>query len=203
MAFNLDNYVDVPTRLAEALKRWPDLRIQETDNQVITMPDGSTFIRCTVTVWRDIADPIPVIASAAEPFPGNTPYTKRSEYMVGMTSALGRALGYMGIGIHNGMASYEDVRNAKADNEMGEAKASARVRDTRSVDRPVIDSTTPVAKIQYANMVGPDPATHGQRALLATMSKERGLAYDTTKAITLDEFNALLAELKKVPKAKA
>ena len=61
MAFNLDNYVDVPTRLAEALKRWPDLRIQETDNQVITMPDGSTFIRCTVTVWRDIADPIPVV----------------------------------------------------------------------------------------------------------------------------------------------
>ena len=73
MAFNLDNYVDVPTRLAEALKRWPDLRIQETDNQVITMPDGSTFIRCTVTVWREIADPRPVIASAAEPFPGNTP----------------------------------------------------------------------------------------------------------------------------------
>jgi len=100
------------------------------------------------------------------------------------------------------MASYEDVRNAKADNEMGEAKASARVRDTRSVDRPIIDPTTPVAKTEYANMVGPGAATHGQRALLATMSKERGLAYDTTKPITLDEFNALLAELKKVPKVK-
>ena len=44
MAFNLDNYVDVPTRLAEALKRWPDLRIQETDNQVITMPNGLSLI---------------------------------------------------------------------------------------------------------------------------------------------------------------
>jgi hypothetical protein len=109
MAFNLDNYVDVPTRLAEALKRWPDLRIQETDNQVITMPDGSTFIRCTVTVWRDVADPIPVIASAAEPFPGNTPYTKRSEYMVGMTSALGRALGYMGCGVAKSIASRNEV----------------------------------------------------------------------------------------------
>jgi hypothetical protein len=109
MAFNLDNYVDVPTRLAEALKRWPDLRIQETDNQVITMPDGSTFIRCTVTVWRDVADPIPVVASAAEPFPGNTPYTKRSEYMVGMTSALGRALGYMGCGVAKSIASRNEV----------------------------------------------------------------------------------------------
>ena len=109
MAFNLDNYVDVPTRLAEALKRWPDLRIQETDNQVITMPDGSTFIRCTVTVWRDIADPLPVVASAAEPFPGTTPYTKRSEYMVGMTSALGRALGYMGCGVAKSIASRNEV----------------------------------------------------------------------------------------------
>ena len=117
MAFNLDNYVDVPTRLAEALKRWPDLRIQETDNQVITMPDGSTFIRCTVTVWRDMADPIPVIASAAEPFPGNTPYTKRSEYMVGMTSALGRALGYMGCGVSKSIASRNEVEARLQGNE--------------------------------------------------------------------------------------
>jgi hypothetical protein len=109
MAFNLDNYVDVPTRLAEALKRWPDLRIQETDNQVITMPDGSTFIRCTVTVWREIAEKKTVVASAAEPFPGNTPYTKRSEYMVGMTSALGRALGYMGCGVAKSIASRNEV----------------------------------------------------------------------------------------------
>ncbi len=115
MAFNLDNYVDVPTRLAEAFKRWPDLRIQETDNQVITMPDGSTFIRCTVTVWRDNADALPVIASAAEPYPGNTPYTKRSEYMVGMTSALGRALGYMGCGVSKAIASRNEVE-ARLDN---------------------------------------------------------------------------------------
>jgi len=53
MAFNIDNYVDVPTRLTEALKRYPDLRIQETGAEVVTMPDGSTFYRCTVTVWRD------------------------------------------------------------------------------------------------------------------------------------------------------
>ena len=43
MAFNIDNYVDVPTRLAEAMKRWPNLRIQETSAEVVTMPDGSTL----------------------------------------------------------------------------------------------------------------------------------------------------------------
>jgi hypothetical protein len=109
MAFNIDNYVDVPTRLAEALKRYPDLRIQETAAEVVTMPDGSTFYRCTITVWRDAADLIPSIATAAEPYPGKTPYTKNSEFMVGMTSALGRALGYMGFGISKSIASRNEI----------------------------------------------------------------------------------------------
>jgi hypothetical protein len=30
MSFSLENYVDVPTRLTLALKKYPDLRIQET-----------------------------------------------------------------------------------------------------------------------------------------------------------------------------
>ena len=110
MAFNIDNYVDVPTRLTEALKRYPDLRIQETGAEVVTMPDGSTFYRCTVTVWRDETDPIPSIATAAEPYPGKTPYTKNSEFMVGMTSALGRALGYMGCGVAKAIASKNEVQ---------------------------------------------------------------------------------------------
>jgi hypothetical protein len=109
MAFNIDNYVDVPTRLTEALKRYPDLRIQETGAEVVTMPDGSTFYRCTVTVWRDDKDPLPSVATAAEPYPGKTPYTKNSEFMVGMTSALGRALGYMGFGVSKAIASRNEV----------------------------------------------------------------------------------------------
>ena len=109
MAFDLQNYVDVPTRLAEALKRWPNLRIQETVNETVTMPDGSCFIRCTVTVWRDETDTLPAIATAAEPYPGKTPYTKNSEFMVGMTSALGRALGYMGCGVSKSIASRNEI----------------------------------------------------------------------------------------------
>jgi hypothetical protein len=109
MAFNIDNYVDVPTRLKDALDKHPNLRIQETAAEVVTMPDGSCFYRCTVTVWRDELDPIPAIATAAEPYPGKTPYTKNSEFMVGMTSALGRALGYMGFGINKSIASRNEI----------------------------------------------------------------------------------------------
>ena len=112
--FNLDNYVDVPTRLTLALKKYPDLRIQETAREIVEMPDKSCFIRCTVTVWRDANDPIPAIASACEVYPGRTPYTKMSENEVGYTSALGRALGYMGFGINKSIASRNEVEAAQS-----------------------------------------------------------------------------------------
>jgi hypothetical protein len=112
--FNLDNYVDVPTRLSMALTKYPDLRIQETQREIIEMPDKSCFIRCTVTVWRDANDPIPAIASACEIYPGRTPYTKMSENEVGFTSALGRALGYMGFGINKSIASRNEVEAAQS-----------------------------------------------------------------------------------------
>lgn len=131
MAFNIDNYVDVPTRLAEALKRYPDLRIQETSAEVVTMPDGSTFYRCTVTVWRDDKDPLPSIATAAEPYPGKTPYTKNSEFMVGMTSALGRALGYMGFGINKSIASRNEIE-ARQDPKKPDAQIAPIRRETSS-----------------------------------------------------------------------
>jgi hypothetical protein len=112
--YNLDNYVDVPTRLTMALAKYPDLRIQETAREIIEMPDKSCFIRCTVTVWRDATDPIPAIASACEVYPGRTPFTKMSENEVGYTSALGRALGYMGFGISKSIASRNEVEAAQS-----------------------------------------------------------------------------------------
>jgi hypothetical protein len=118
--FNLDNYVDVPTRLNMALKKYPDLRIQETAREIIEMPDKSCFIRCTVTVWRDANDPIPAIASACEIYPGRTPYTKMSENEVGYTSALGRALGYMGFGISKSIASRNEVEAAQSRQPIGQ-----------------------------------------------------------------------------------
>ena len=110
----MDNYVDVATRLKIAFERWPDMRIQETSREVIEMPDKSCFIRCTVTIWRDAADPIPVIASACEIYPGRTPYTKFSESEVGYTSAVGRALAYAGIKANKALASRDEVMAAQS-----------------------------------------------------------------------------------------
>ena len=110
----MDNYVDVATRLKIAFERWPELRIQETHREIVEMPDKTCFIRCVVTIWRTADDPIPVIASACEVYPGRTPYTKTSESDVGYTSAIGRALAMAGIGANKSIASRDEVEAAQS-----------------------------------------------------------------------------------------
>ena len=143
--FNLDNYVDVPTRLGMALTKYPDLRIQETHREIIEMPDKSCFIRCTVTVWRDQSDPIPAVASACEIYPGRTPYTKMSENEVGFTSALGRALGYMGFGINKSIASRNEVEAAQSRQPTGRLAPVVPMHDVEMPfpDAPVQEYATP------------------------------------------------------------
>jgi len=136
VTFSLDNYVDVPTRLSMAFAKYPDLRIQETLREVVKMPDESCFIRCQVTVWRDATDPIPSVATACEIYPGRTPYTKMSENEVGFTSALGRALGYMGFGVGKSIASRDEIQAAQS---RGPAGKLATVTPISDVDVPFPD----------------------------------------------------------------
>lgn len=198
MAFNIDNYVDVPTRLAEALKKHPNLRIQETAAEVVTMPDGSTFYRCTVTVWRDETDPLPSVATAAEPYPGKTPYTKNSEFMVGMTSALGRALGYMGFGIGKSIASKNEIQ--------------AR----QTTDKPDAQ-IAPIRREQATNNY-PKMATQKQTYLIKSLSKGAGFdeaaLHDyiavtlnsdavTLETLAIDQATQVIDALKTLPSSKA
>jgi hypothetical protein len=91
---DLSNYVDVPTRFAMALERWPELRLVENRPEIITIGD-KVFISVTVQAWRTPDDEIPAQNTAWEIFPGATPFTRGSEMMNASTSALGRVLGFM------------------------------------------------------------------------------------------------------------
>jgi hypothetical protein len=110
---DLSNYVDVPTRFAMALERWPELRLVENRPEVITLGE-KTFIAVTVQAWRTPDDPIPAQATAWEPMPGLTPFTKNSEMMNASTSATGRVLGLM-MSFGPKMASVEEIRNRQDD----------------------------------------------------------------------------------------
>jgi len=106
---DLSNYVDVPTRFALALERWPELRIVENRPEIITVGD-KTFVSVTVQAWRTPDDPINCQATAWEITPGLNSFTRNSEMMNCSTSALGRVLGFM-MSFGPKMASAEEVRN--------------------------------------------------------------------------------------------
>lgn len=106
---NLDGYVDVATRHRMALAAHPELRVIEQTPTVVTVA-GDTFVAVTVLVYRSPDDPLPAKATAWEPYPGRTPYTRGSEMMNASTSALGRALGMMGYGLGKSIATADEVR---------------------------------------------------------------------------------------------
>ena len=133
-AFNLGDYVDVPTRLTQALKQFPDLRIQETKPIIVTV-DNQQYVEISCTVWKDANDLLPTVAYCWEPIPGKSPFTKGSEMMNASTSCLGRALGFLGMGIGKSIASRNEVQ----------ARQPATVADVRPIradlEQPFGDTT--------------------------------------------------------------
>ena len=128
MSFDLGNYTTVNDRILELFTKYPDARIQNTVPNIVQF-DGREWWIVTTTIWRDPSDPIPVIASAAEP-KGTTPYTRDSEMMNAETSAIGRAIllvGGIGIKPGGGMASANEVRN-RAEGDRPSAPSSTNVR---------------------------------------------------------------------------
>lgn len=112
MSFNLDNYVDVPTRLKMLFERYPNASVV-ADPPCIREIGGRSFIEVTITITCNDEHNRMARASAWEPFPGTTPYTEDSEMMVCETSAAGRACGLLGLGLRSSVASLEEVQNRR------------------------------------------------------------------------------------------
>ena len=164
---DLSNYVDVPTRFAMALERWPELRLVENRPEVITLGE-KTFIAVTVQAWRTPDDPIPAQATAWEPMPGLTPFTKNSEMMNASTSATGRVLGLM-MSFGPKMASAEEVRNRQPDT-VAPATLVKQPQNARTQALGANASNAPSeAQLKYLrglNWEGPVPETRADATAL-------------------------------------
>lgn len=118
---NLSDYIDVPTRFAALLQKWPELRIKEHRPEIVTIGD-KTFISVTMQAWRTPDDPLPCQATCFEPFPGKTAFTRDSEQMNASTSCLGRLAGLMMS--FPKMASLEEVQNRQPETPRAPEKPS-------------------------------------------------------------------------------
>jgi len=163
---DLSNYVDVPSRFALALDKWPDLRVVESPPEVVTVGD-QTFISVTMTVYRTPDDLIPARGCAWEPIPGKSSFTRGSEMMNASTSALGRCIGLMMP--FGKMASMEEVRNRQT--ETGSQKPAE--------GRPPLDSLPSLptdAQLRMIRALGHSdamPTTKSAASTLITVLKNK------------------------------
>jgi hypothetical protein len=214
MAFDLSEYVDVKTRLKQALALYPQLRIVEHRPE-ITMVGDQLFIECSVTVSRDPDDPIPVTAYVFEPYPGKTSFTRNAEQMNGATSVLGRALGYMGLGIDKSIASSNELLGRQEAAE-DRTKVVSIARPTPVLDSPRDTPTSVMGprskQIGEARLSAREQteaskpnnggATANQIKMLTQMCAERGLDFDPETPMTYSEAKDMFLNIKPIPKVK-
>jgi hypothetical protein len=185
MSFNLDNYVDVPTRLRMALEKFPDLRMQESQ-PLFREVEGKLYLEMHVTLWRDKDDQLPMIAYCWEPFPGKTPYTRDSEMMNLSTSLIGRVLGMMGFGIEHKMASKQEVL-ARQQEVPTVTQVPATYDNGDPVPDPFTDKQQTTNVVQFKNPKG--KASDKQIGMIRALARGKGFAAGKP---TLDGIAAII-----------
>ena len=165
---NLDGYIDVPSRLGMALIKFPELRVTES-NPVIVKVGDAMFVQVTTTVWRTPDDPIPCRATAWEPIPGASNFTRNSEMMNASTSALGRALGLMGLGLRGSISTADEVHHRQQDRSPVRTDTRPpQVRTERDPEGPIPRPDHPANGKKLAS----DPQKRLIRRLLAERDHE-------------------------------
>lgn len=197
-------YVTVNQRLLAALERYPDLRVVERPFQIHEIA-GTTYLWTAVQVYPT-PEHQPTDGSVLEPVRPDRHPLKHSELMTGYTSALGRALGYLGFGIDAGIATSDEIQ-ARQPAQLGEravrpaqkaAQAAERIgavqRDRENVERLL--EAFPAA----------EPAPAGRRkeptermiGFYRTLIAERGLDEDPDALADFDTCKAEIDRLKEI-----
>ena len=113
--FNLGDYIDVKERITLFLKTYPEGSIQFEFKGV--MPSNPDMIWGIAYAYRTPEDTRPGIGHACELAVGKTTFTRGSELMNLETSAWGRAIAALGIGLGKSIATKHEVETAQARNE--------------------------------------------------------------------------------------
>jgi len=108
MSFNMNDYIDVKTRITMLYTKYPDASIQF--QFMGTLDHDPEMIWGIAHVYRTPDDRQPATGTAQELAKGKTNFTRGSELQNLETSAVGRALGMLGIGIEVALASRDEVQ---------------------------------------------------------------------------------------------
>ena len=112
MSYDISDYVDVKTRIELLYKKFENASIQFEFKGV--MEGNPDFIWGIAYVYRHPEDPRPATGTCSELAQGKTAFTRGSELANLETSAIGRAIGALGIGLGKSMATKQEVNAAQA-----------------------------------------------------------------------------------------
>jgi len=113
--YDLKDYIDVRQRLELFYAKWPEGSIQfEFMGVLEANPD---YFYGIAYAYRTPDDVRPGKGYAQELIQGKTSFTRGSELMNLETSAVGRAIGMLGVGISQGVATMDEVVAAQARQE--------------------------------------------------------------------------------------
>lgn len=108
----LQDYIMVNERIMEFYSKYPDGRIE---TEIISNESGQVIFKALV--YKRYEDTVPSAIGHAMEKEGNSFINKNSHIENCETSAVGRSLGFLGLSIRRSIASYEEVANAKLQQE--------------------------------------------------------------------------------------
>lgn len=174
--FDLHDYVDVAERMRNFFASHPDGSIQCDRAEVVTIGER-TLIAVVARAYRTPDDPRPGVGQAWEPYPGKTTYTKDSEAMNAETSAVGRALAFVGFSGKK-VASADEVRNRAPEGEQAQRRTPATIPAPVTLDYGDDDDTRGAwtrAKMSRISTLLGIPEAQVRSRLLTGMVKQRTL----------------------------
>ena len=197
-----EDYVEVSERIQQFMEKYPQGSLQSEWEYV--QRDGEQWLVVKSWAYRTADDQRPGIGHAWEPIPGRTPYTKGSELQNGETSSWGRALAAIGIAVHKGIASANEIRSARAHGDADPVAAKSATmgsyRTPSGGHRQ--EGATPATAKQIGMLRSTMAKQHVSEALLADFTQQHlgfELPVEGLEALTKAQCSVVIDAMLKTP----
>ena len=195
--YNLDGYIDVPSRIKLFMARHPEGSLQMDAPEFVEV-EGKKWVIGRAYAYRTPDDQRPGIGTAWEIVPGTTPFTRGSEIQNLETSAWGRAIGALGIGIDASIATLDEIQHAKERSKVMQT-TEAQPDDPWVSDAPQAQYQTDTPTPNHRTTTKGSsmyPATEGQVKAIHAILGKQGTSDPLDK---LAAVNAWLISMNKQP----
>jgi hypothetical protein len=195
MSYNMDGYVQVVDRIKLFYARYPEGSLQMGTPTFVDIGDQK-WVMGRAYAYRTPTDERPGVGTAWEIVPGTTNFTRGSEIQNLESSAWGRAIGSLGIGITASIATLDEVQQAKERGKVmrttetppddpWQTEALSPLSLSPEVVRPKKDSHSTGKTSKGSSMY---PATAPQLKAVHAILGKQGLNDDLDKLAKVNEY---------------